>query len=102
MVSVHRPTHLKITLTSENVIQGAIKCQGGSFLQAWLKSSLLIAKKKLPYYNTATYTVNYATMCPGTVMIRPCSIKSSLLSLYPLRHSRDKLFQALYHFHSAS
>ena len=52
--------------------------------------------KNLPYYNTATYTVNYATMCPGTVMIHLRS------SLYPLRHSRDKLFQTLYHFHSAS
>ena len=26
------------------------------------------------------------------------SIKSSLPSLYPLRHSRDKIYQALYHF----
>ena len=66
MLSVHRPTHMKIMLTSENVIQGAIKCQRCSFLQAWLKSSLLIAQKKnLPYYNTVTYTVNYTTMCPA-------------------------------------
>ena len=34
----------------------------------------------------------------GTSTIHPCSIKSSLPSLYPLRHSHDKLSQALYHF----
>ena len=34
----------------------------------------------------------------GTSTIRLRSIKSSLPSLYPLRHSRDKIFQALYRF----
>jgi len=34
----------------------------------------------------------------GTSTIRLRSIKSSLPSLYPLRHSRDKIFQALYCF----
>ena len=33
----------------------------------------------------------------GTLMIRLCLIKSSLPFSLPLRHSRDKLFQALYH-----
>ena len=39
---------------------------------------------------------NYAIM--GTSTIRLCSIKSSIPSLYPLHHSHDKLFQALYRF----
>ena len=34
----------------------------------------------------------------GTSTIRLLSIKSSLPSLYPLRHSRDKIFQVLYCF----
>ena len=34
----------------------------------------------------------------GTSTIHLCSIKSFLPSLYLLRHSHDKLFQALYHF----
>ena len=34
----------------------------------------------------------------GTSTIHLRSIKSSLPSLYPLRHSRDKIFQALYRF----
>ena len=95
MLSVHRPTHLKIMLTSENVIQGAIKCQRCSFLQAWLKSSLLIAqKKKICLTTTRLHILSITQLCVqlGTVMICLRSIKSSLPSLYPLRHSRDKLF----------
>ena len=34
----------------------------------------------------------------GTSTIHLRSIKSSLPSLYPLRHSRDKIYQALYRF----
>ena len=75
--------------TSEHVFQGTIKCQPGPFLQALLKHSLcLLFEKKTArmgsYYNIATCTDDYATMCPGTVMIHLWSIKSSLPSLYPL------------------
>ena len=44
----------------------------------------------------ASCTVDYATTGMGTSTIRLRSIKSSLPSLYPLCHSRDKIYQALY------
>ena len=67
-----------------------------------LRSSFLCAycSKKLPERaptkkKTATCTVDCrSTTCVGTSTIRLRSIKSSL----PLRHSRDKLFQALSRF----
>ena len=44
-------------------------------------------------------TVDYlSTTCMGTSTICLRSIKSSLPFCLPLRHSRDKLFQALSHF----
>ena len=47
---------------------------------------------------TCTCTVNYAITCIGTSTIRLHSIKSSLPSLYALRHSHDKLLKVLYRF----
>ena len=46
----------------------------------------------------APYNVDYTTTGMGTMTIRLRSIKFSLPSLYPLCHSRDKIFQALYRF----
>ena len=51
--------------------------------------------ERAPTKKTGTCTVDYrSTTCVGTSTIRLRSIKSSL----PLRHSRDKLFQALSRF----
>ena len=62
-------------------------------------------KKKLPEWApTKTWwcvlsIIDWPTvMCMGTSTICLCSIKSPLPSLYPLRHSCDKLSQALYCF----
>ena len=104
-----RPVHSKITLTysltwplytPENDFQGAIKGQGGHFLGFAQVFSALIVRKNCQnglYLKTATCTVDYrSTTCVGTSTIRLRSIKSSLPCSLPLRHSRDKLFQALY------
>ena len=56
------------------------------------KTVRLLLKHSLPC------TVDYATTSMGTSAIHLCSIKSSLPSLYPLHHSRDKSFQAFYCF----
>ena len=69
-----------------------------------LCSSLLCAycSNKLPERGPSkarvrVLAIDYATTGVGTSMIRR-SIKSSLPSLYPLRHSCDKIFQALHRF----
>ena len=50
----------------------------------------------------ATCTIDYQSICDyaimGTSTTRLRSIKSSIYCLHPLRHSCDKLFQALYCF----
>ena len=111
MVSIHKPVHSKITLSYSLTWQAdrctsrimAFKALLNAKVQAFpsLCSSFLWAycSKKLPEQasnkKTATCTVDYrSTMCVGTSMIHLRSIKSSL----PLRHSRDKLFQALFRF----
>ena len=43
--------------------------------------------EQVPYQNMATCTVDCATTCMGMSVVRLRSIKSSLPSLYPLRHS---------------
>ena len=62
------------------------------------------SKKKLPEWALTKTRLpvcvlsiinRWAITCMGTSTIRLHSIKSSLPSLYSLRHSRDKLFQAL-------
>ena len=53
------------------------------------------------YANTVLFSKLFPhNYCKPTVrcLDYPRSIKSSLPSLYPLRHSRDKIFQALYRF----
>ena len=74
MVSVHRPVHSKITLTTrrlpgkltavhpENGSQGAIKRQGGPFLCFEVFSALIVQKlpKRAPTKTQlATHTVDY-------------------------------------------
>ena len=55
--------------------------------------------ERAPTKKTATCTVDYrSTTCVGTSTIQLRSIKSSLPLSLSLRHSRDKLFQALYSF----
>ena len=112
MVSVHRPLYSKTTLTywitwqtdhcTPQRMWFKVLLNANVALSYRLCSSLHCAYclKKNParmgsYYNMATCTDDYATMCPGTVMIHLRSIKSSLPSFYPLC---DNLYQALYHF----
>ena len=114
MVSVHKPVHSKITQTYSLTWQ-ADRCTSrrmafrallnakarpfpslcSSFLCAYCSKKLLeqaLTKKQLR-------TVDYrSTTCVGISTIRLRSIKSSLPFSLPLRHSRDKLFQALSRF----
>ena len=88
---------------AENSFQGTIKCQCAPLLCFAQPFSVLIGKKLPEWAPTKTrlhvlLIYQYATACMGTPMICLHSIKSSLPSLYPVHHSRDKLFQALYLF----
>ena len=119
VVSVHKPVHSIITLTlvTYSLTWQADRCTSlrmgfKALLNAKARpfpslcSSLLCAycSKKMPervptVLKTATCTVDYrSTTCMGTLTIRLRSIKSSLPFSLPLRHSRDKLFQALSRF----
>ena len=123
MVSVHKPVHSKITLTYSLTWQAGRCVSRRMAFKALLNakarpfpslcSSFLCAycSKKLPERAPTTkqlyvychryYTVDYrstCTTCVGTSTIRLRSIKSSLPFSLPLRHSRDKLFQALSRF----
>ena len=78
--------------------RGVIRCQGGPFLSFAQAFSAVIVRincqNGVPQ-STASWTVDYVTTGVGTSTICLRSIKSSL---YPLRHSSDKIFQALYRF----
>ena len=70
-----------------------------SFLCAFYSKRKKKLPERAPTKKTATCTVDYrSTTCVGTSTIRLRSIKSSLPFSLPLRHSRDKLFQALSRF----
>ena len=110
MVSVHKPVHSKITLTY-SLTRQADRCTSRRMAFKArpfpsLRSSFLCAycSKKLPERaptkkNSYVYCPDYrSTTCVGTSTIRLRSIKSSLPFSLPLRHSRDKLFQALSRF----
>ena len=116
MVSVHKPVHSKITLTYSLTWQAdrctsrrmafktLLNAGGSPFLAFAQVFSVLIFEKNcqnglLLILKTAMCTVDYrSTTCVGTSTIRLRSIKSSLPFSLPLRHSRDKLFQALSRF----
>ena len=98
VVSVHKPVHLKITLTylvtwqtdPENGFQGAIKHLG--FAQVFPAH---IVRKNCQNRLLLKHSYMYCRLlCMGTLMIHLRSIKSSL----PLHHSHDKLSQALSRF----
>ena len=112
MVSVHRPIHLKITLTysltwqtdrctpRRMAFKALLNAKAAPFPR--LCSSFLCAycSKKLPERAPTTKQLRVlsdyrSTTCVGTSTIRLRSIKSSLPFSLPLRHSRDKLYQAL-------
>ena len=117
MVSVHKPVHSKITLTysltwqadhctSRRMAFNSPRCSPFlAFAQAF---SALVVRKNcqngLLLENSYVYsTVDYqSTTCVGTSTIRLRSIKSSPPFSLPLRHSHDKLFQALLLFHTGS
>ena len=85
--------------TLENGFWGVIERQGGPFLgfaQALTVWINLPEQAPTKAWQRARWLCNYVHGC--TSMIHLWSIKSSLSSLYPLCHSRDKLFQALYRF----
>ena len=85
--------------TLENGFQGTIKCQGGPFLGFAHFFSELIETGLLLKHSYVTCIVDYrSTTWVDTSTIRLCSIKSSLPFSLPLRHSRDKLSQALSRF----
>ena len=76
------------------------------FLSTW--GAVMFGKKKKSCHNglllkhgyVYCWLVRFTIMFVSTttIRIRLCSIKSSLPSLYPLHHSRDKLIQALSRF----
>ena len=117
-VSVHKPVHSKITLTYSLTWQPADRCTSRrmtfkALLNAKARpfpslcSSFLCAycSKKLPERAPTKKKqlrvlsiVDQLYTCVGTSTTRLRSIKSSLPFSLPLRHSRDKLFQALSRF----
>ena len=112
MVSVHRPVHSKITLTYlltwqtdsctprrmafKALLNAKAAFPSPSFLCAYCSKKTrqngLLLKHSYVY---CQLLINYVL---GTSAIRLRSIKSSLPFSLPLRHSRNKLFQALYRF----
>ena len=107
MVSLHRPVHSKITLTYSLTWQTDRCTPRRMAFKAFprLCSSFLCAycSKKLPERAPTKKQLRVLSIidqlpCVGTATIRLRSIKSSLPFSLPLRHSRDELFQALYHF----
>ena len=103
MVSAHRTVHSKIMLTcwltwQTECFTPLSRCSGSpfpGFAQVFFKlSEWAVTKTHL------TLTVDYATTSMGTsgIHLRSITCKSSLPSLYPLHHSHDKSFQALYCF----
>ena len=74
------------------------KCQGFPS-QALLKPSMRLLFDKLPEWApSTTWLCRLHNYMYGTLVIRLCSIKSSLPSFYPVRHLRFKLFQAFSRF----
>ena len=109
MASVNRPVHSKITLTYSPTVHSGewlsrrYKTPKRPFSQAF--SALIVrinCQNRVPLKHGFVYCrFIYATTgatCVGISTIRLRSIKSSLPSLYSLRHSSDKIFQALYRF----
>ena len=102
----HTRLHDKLTAVhpGEPGFPGVIKCQGGPFLGFEQAFTAFIVRKKPArmgsYWNTdsALSSQTHTTMCVGMSTVRLHLIKSSLPSLYPLRHSCNELFQALYRF----
>ena len=104
MASAHRIVHSKMTLTCLAYLANWVlsRCSGSPFPCFAQVFFALIVQIKLSAWAVTktqlTRTVDYVTTSMGTSAIHLCSIKSSLPSLYPLRHSRDQSFQALYCF----
>ena len=102
MASAHRIVHSKMTLTCLAYLANWVlsRCSGSPFPCFAQVFFALIVQIKLSAWAVTktqlTRTVDYVTTSMGTSAIHLCSIKSSLPSLYPLRHSCDKSFQAFY------
>ena len=99
MASAHKTVHSKITLTcwltwQTECFTPLSRCSGSPFPGFAQVFFALIVQIKLSEWAVTktqlTCTVDYATTSMGTSVIHLCSIKSSLPSLYPLCHSRDK------------
>ena len=92
----------KLLCTPEDGFQCAIKHQGDPFLGLAHVFPALIARNNCQNGRTRLHALSiidqYTITYKGTSTICLHSIKSSLLSLYPLCYSCDKLFQALYRF----
>jgi len=81
-----------------NGFQDTYKCQNCCFLGFAQVFSQLYVQKNCQnglILKHSYLTVDYAIVCMGTSTIR---LRSSLPSLYPLRHSCDELSQAFYRF----
>ena len=112
MASTHRTIHSKIMLTywltwQTECFTPLSRSSGSPFPGFTQVFFALIVQIKLSEWAvtktqlTCTRTVDYPTTSMGTSAIHLCSIKSSLPSLYPLCHSRDKSGPLLL-FHTAT
>ena len=106
MASAHRTVHSKIMLTcwltwQTECFTPLSRCSGSpfpGFAQVFFALIQINLSEWAVTKTQLTHTVDYAATSMDTSVIHLCSIKSSLPSLYPLHHSRDKSFQALYCF----
>ena len=105
MASAHRTVHSKIMLTcwltwQTECFTPLSRCSGSPFPGFVQVFFALIVQIKLSEWAVTktqlTCTVDYPTTSMDTSAIHLCSIKSSLPSLYPLRHSRDTVLTRNY------
>ena len=109
MVSVHRPVHLKITVTCtltwqtgrwqalytpENDFQSVTKRQGGLFLSIAQAFSALIRINCQNEVSTIA-RLRVLSIMPLQAWAHRWSTYPQLSPLYPLYHSCDKIYQAL-------
>ena len=118
IVSVHRLVHSKITLTysltwqtcspRRMALKALLNAKAArpflGFAQVVLivrnncQNGLLLKHMQLRVLSIYIDRLKLNYTCVGILTIRLCSIKSSLPFSLPLRHSRDKLYQALSRF----
>ena len=116
MVSVHRPVHSKITVTyaltwqtdrwrvlytPENGFRSITKCQGDLFLSVSQTFSVLIVRINCQNGVPVKHDLVYCWLCtnmPLRAWAHRRSAYTQLSPLYPLRHSHDKIYQALSRF----